>query len=318
MAATTLLTTHKLTVKQWKEKLFTQYQEATFFGRFKGTDENAIIQVDRDLTKDKGDAITFGLAGTLVGAGVTGDSPLAYTGTNGTGSGSEEAMTFYNQKVVIDQIRHATKLAGKMNEIRPAFNLRNQAKFQLTDWLARNEDAAIFTEINKASVIDISATHTSVTLDAVVDMKKEAMFPSGSTRKIRPISLKNGEEVFILGMNPTDAAVLKKSADFKTIQADAGSRGDSNRLFTGALGSYSGVIMHEHSGFIAGAPVLMGAQAAFLAYGDEILYGEETSDYGDKQGFMIGSVRGVALAKFNDETPQALESHGALVFDLLP
>ena len=316
MASTSIATTHNLTLEQWQAKLYETYQEKTFFGRFKGVDENSPIQVKRDLSKSKGDAITFGLAGTLSGSGVAGNSPLSYTGTNGVGAGNEEAMTFYDQKIVIDQIRNGVRISGKMDEQRVAFDLRNQAKMQLTEWMARNEDAAIFTAINTADTIDISGTHTALTLDAIVDMKKEAMFPSGATKKIRPISTKDGEEVFVLGVNPTDAAALKKSDDYKTIYANAGMRGEGNRLFTGAIGYYNGVVIHEHSGFVAGAPVLMGAQAAFLAYSNEVLYGEETFDYDNQNGFMIGSIRGVELAVFNDGVTNA-GSHGAVKFDLV-
>ncbi len=315
MAATEIGTSHGLTLEQWNASLYETYQEKTFWGKFKGMDENSPIQVKRDLSKSKGDTVTFGLAGTLVGAGVAGNSPLSYTGTTGIGTGNEEAMVFYDQGVVIDQIRNGTRIAGAMDEQRVAFSLRNQAKGQLTTWMANNEDAAVFTAINTCDIVDISATHTAVTLDSIVDMKKEAMFPSGATKKIRPIRLADGEEVFVLGLNPLDAAALKKSDDFKQIHIDAGARGDKNRIYSGALGMYNGVIIHEHSDFGAATPVLFGAQAAFLAYADEVLYGEEEFDYGNQTGFMIGSIRGVELAVFNDGITNA-GSHGAIQFDI--
>ena len=315
MATTDIATSHGLSMEQWNASLYETYQEMTFWGKFKGTDENSPIQVKRDLQKSKGDTVTFGLAGTLSGAGVTGNTALSYTTTSGTGTGVEEAMVFYDQGVSIDQIRNGVRIAGSMDEQRVAFSLRNQAKSQLTEWMARNEDAAVFTAINTCDIVDISATHTAVTLDSIVDMKKEAMFPSGATKKIRPIKLADGEEVFVLGLNPLDAAGLKKSDDFKQIHIDAGSRGDANRIYTGALGSYNGVIIHEHSSFGAATPVLFGAQAAFLAYSNEVLYGEEEFDYGNQNGFMIGSIRGVELAVFNDGVTNA-GSHGAIQFDI--
>ena len=315
MATTAIATSHGLTLEQWNASLYETYQEKTFWGKFKGTDENSPVQVKRDLTKSKGDQVTFGLAGTLSGAGVAGNNPLSYTALEGIGSGNEEAMVFYDQGVTIDQVRNGVRIAGAMDEQRVAFSMRNQAKSQLTDWMARNEDAALFTAINTCDIVDISATHTAVTLDAIVDMKKEAMFPSGSTKKIRPITLKGGEEVFVLGINPTDAAALKKSTDFKQIHLDASARGDMNPIFTGALGVYNGVIIHEHSSFGAATPVLFGAQAAFLAYADEVIYGEEEFDYGNQTGFMIGSIRGVELAVFNDGVTNA-GSHGAIQFDI--
>ena len=319
MATTSIATTHGLTVEAWRASLFRTYQEKTFFGRFKGMSIDSMVQVSRELSKGAGDAITFPLSGTLVGAGVTGNAVL------GTGDTSnEEAMTFYNQRVVIDQVRNGTRLAGRLDEKRPAFSMRNSAKDQLTEWMARNEDDALFTAINTADVVDISAAHvaqggtTAVfnSIDTITLMKKEAMFPTGATRKIRPIKIENGEEVFVIGLNPADALSLKTSADWKTIQGGSDVRGNKNKLFTGSLGMYDGCIIHEHSGFTAGSPVLMGAQALFLCYGTEILYGEEMFDYDNQTGFMIGSIRGVALAKFTDQVPTSQGSHGALTFDI--
>jgi N4-gp56 family major capsid protein len=319
MATTAIATTHGLTVEQWNSNLFREYQEKTFFGRFKGTDVNSMVQVKRDLQKKDGDAVTFALSGILSGAGVAGNNVL------GTGDTSnEEAMSFYNQRVVIDQIRNGTRLAGKMDEKRPAFSLREAAKVQLTDWMAYNEDAALFTAVNTADVVDISAAHVAAggttakfdSLDTIPIMKQEAMFPSGATRKIRPIKIENGEEVFVIGLNPADALTLKQTTDWKSINQNADLRGKTNKLFTGSLGMYDGCIIHEHSNFVAGSPVLMGAQALFLCYGDEIMYGEEEFDYGNQNGFMIGSVRGVALAKFLDQVPASQGSHGALVYDI--
>jgi len=301
MAATTIATSHNLTVTQC---------------------ENSLVQVKRDLSKEAGDAIVFGLSGILSGAGVAGNNVL------GTGdTTNEEAMEFFNQRLVIDQIRNGTRIAGLMDSKRTAFSLRESAKTQLTDWMAYNEDAALFTAVNTADIVlTAHTTGTGVTVDAIIDMKKEAMFPTfgnvdatgGSeitTRKIKPIKLNMGEEVFVLGISPADAASLKKSDDFQTYQHQGNVRGDKNPIFTGSLGVINGVVIHEHSSFAAGAPVLMGAQALFLGYANEILYREDQFDYDNQSGFMIGSVRGVAIAKFLDESDVSQGSHGAIKFN---
>jgi hypothetical protein len=150
------------------------------------------------------------------------------------------------------------------------------------------------------------------------------MFPSDDniasgkkTRKIEPIKMDGGEEVFILGVNPTDAAAFRKSDDFKNFNQNADVRGNGNAIFTGMLGMFNNVVIHEHSGFAAGSPVLMGANALFLAYGKEIMYGEDTFDYDNQSGFMIGSVRGVALAKHDGtEFNSSGSSYGAIKFSL--
>ena len=325
MAATSILTSHGLTNEQWKAKLFKKYQESTFFSRFKGTDGSAMIQVQRDLQKKAGDALTFGFANSIRGAaGVTGNTPLeGHDGSNYVVN--NQAMDFNYQRVTIDQVRQSIKIAGKMDEKRVAFSLREQAKSQLTDWMAYNEDQAIFTALNSADLVATSfITGTGLTYDAIVDMKKEAMFPSDDnittdkkTRKLEPIRISGGEELFILGVNPADAAAFKKSSDYKTFNQNAEVRGSNNPIFVGMLGMFNNVVIYEHSSFAVGAPVLMGANAAFLAYGNEIMYGEEMFDYDNQTGFMIGSIRGVALAKHDGTDDNADgSSYGAIRFNI--
>jgi len=333
MAVTSIATSHDLTQEAWEAKLYKKAQENTFFGKFKGVGQDSIIQVKRQLEKTIGDAITFGLSDSIRGtAGVTGNTPLeGHDGSNYVVNNEE--MVFHDQRVVIDQIRNSVKIAGKMDEKRVAFNMREEAKDKLTDWLAYNEDQALFGAINAAdeiggtgSALDtlFGTTHTALTYDAIVDMKKEALFPTtnnvtggaSTSRRLAPVRITGGEEVFILGANPTDAANFRKSDDFKNFNQNADLRGSGNAVFTGSLGTFNNVIIHEHSSFTAGSPVLMGANAAFLAYGKEIMYGEKMFDYDNQVGFMIGSIRGTALAKFVNEAGTSQGSNGAIKFKL--
>ena len=333
MAITSIATTHDLTQQAWEAKLYKKYQEGTFFGKFKGMGQGSVVQVKRQLEKVPGDAITFGLSDSIRGAaGVTGNTPLeGHDGTNYVTNNEE--MVFHDQRVVIDQIRQSVKIAGKMDEKRVAFNMREEAKDKLTDWMSYNEDQSLFSALDNAdeiggtgSAIDtlFGTTHTSLTYDAIVDMKKEAMFPTANnitggaatSRKLEPVKIAGGEEVFILGVNPTDAANFRKSDDFKNFNQNADMRGSGNAIFTGSLGTFNNVVIHEHSSFTAGKPVLMGANALFLAYGKEIMYGEKMFDYDNQVGFMIGSIRGTALAKFVNEAGTSQGSHGAVKFAL--
>ena len=322
--ATSIATSHGLTQTQWDSQLYKTYQEMTFFGKFKGTSPDSIIQVKRDLQKKPGDALVFAKSGSIRGtSGVAGNNVLG----EGTTS-NEQGMVFQDQRITIDQIRQGIALAGLMDEKRTAISLRNEAKTQLTDWMSYNEDAAIFAALNTSdAVLTAHTSGTGLTYDAIVDMKKEAMFPTFgnvdattdaevTTQKLKPIKIEGGEEYFVLGVNPSDAAAFRKSTDFKTFNQYAGVRGKSNALFVGSLGIWNNVVVHEHSSFVAGAPVLMGAQAAFLAYGKEIMYGERTADYDNQTGFMIGSVRGVALAKFLNEADEAQGSNGSIKFNI--
>lgn len=329
MAVTSIATSHDLTVQQWEAQLYKKYQEKTFFSKFKGTAMGSPVQVKRELAKKPGDAITFGLADSIRGtAGVTGNTPLeGFDGTNYVSN--NEALAFHDQRVVIDQIRQSVKIAGVMDEKRVAFNMRNEARDKLVDWMSYNEDQAIFTAIQTADEIGGALSAVTIngglTYDNIVEIKKEAMFPTENnitggtttTRKLEPIRVDGGEEVFVLIVNPSDAAAFRKSTDFKNFNQNADVRGSGNAIFTGALGVFNNVVIHEHSAVTVGKPVLMGANAVFLAYGKEVMYGEDTFDFDNQTGFMVGSIRGVALAKFVNNAGTAQGSHGAIVIDIV-
>jgi len=106
--------------------------------KFMGTGSDSIITVKDDTQKAKGDKVTVGLRTQLVGAGISGDSTL---------EGNEEAMTFYNDAVLIDQLRHAVRTDGKMTEQRVPYNLRSECQTALSDWIADRIDTALFNQL---------------------------------------------------------------------------------------------------------------------------------------------------------------------------
>ena len=67
-----------LTVQNWDSKFFKEYLEANRFKKEMGTSSNNIIQLKEDLTKKKGDSVTFALVNRLSGAGVTGSNTLEW------------------------------------------------------------------------------------------------------------------------------------------------------------------------------------------------------------------------------------------------
>ena len=63
-----------LTVQQWDDKFFTEYVRENRFKPVMGTTVNSVIQVKQDLTKKKGDSITYALVNKLTNAAVTGSA----------------------------------------------------------------------------------------------------------------------------------------------------------------------------------------------------------------------------------------------------
>src|SRR6266480_3129350 len=138
MATTVYGVNHALAVKLWSKKLAHESLKETFIYKFLGDDENSLIQVKEETSKSPGDRITIGLRMQLSGDGVGGD---------GTLEGNEEALTTYSDNILIDQLRHAVRSAGKMSEQRVPFSVREEARGGLQDWFAGRMDTAFFNHV---------------------------------------------------------------------------------------------------------------------------------------------------------------------------
>lgn len=287
--------------------------------RFIGTSEQSMVQELEDFRKEKGSNISFGLGTKLSGAGITGDSTL---------EASEEAMVDYDEDVVIDQLRHAVRLTGRMDEQKNAYDMRTSAKNRLADWWAERIDAEILDKICGKTTSTFSNTPTAaassrsvfaggqsavgnVTSTMKMDCKcidKAVQTAKLASPMVRPLRV-NGKAHYVLILHPYDATNLRQDPVWAQAQRDANVRGESNPIFDGSLGMYNGVVVHEHeyvyrtndgsgSAYVA-RNVLCGQQAAVIAWGEEGRWVEKSFDYGNSWGISCGAIFGVIKPLFN-------------------
>ena len=339
MATTEYGVNHPLAVKLWSKKLFQESLKSTFFGQFAGEGSDKLIQIKSETSKGAGDKITVGLRMQLTGAGVSGDNTL---------EGNEEALVTYNDAVYIDQLRHAVVSAGKMSEQRVPFSVREEARTGLQDWFSGRFDTAMFNQLagrndltdtkytgsqaptaptsviyggSEGTVGSMSATTThSLTLRM---LDKAVAVAKTRTPMMRPLSIK-GKKYYVCFIHPNDTYQLRgqtSSGQWADIQKSAMMGGDltENPIFSGALGVYNGVILHE-SAYVptmssADSPgsgtyanyrrvLFCGAQAGVVAFGQgssvgSMSWDEEMFDYGNKLGVSAGTIWGVKKAVFN-------------------
>jgi N4-gp56 family major capsid protein len=131
-------TSAALTPKLWSKKLAIEALRATWIYKFMGDDDNSLLQVKNELTKTAGDTITYGLRMQLQADGVLGDATL---------EGDEEALTLYSDAIIINQLRNAVKVTGRMTQQRSLYDLRNECFGALRDWWAQRMDQAFFNQI---------------------------------------------------------------------------------------------------------------------------------------------------------------------------
>ena len=297
-----------LVQKAWAKQLFKEAERDNFFNKFTGTTANSIIQVMSDLKKDKGDKITVPLLMRLTGEGVEGDNTL---------EGNEEALQFYDFSVEVDQIRHAVRLEGEMEEQKTQLNLRTQAKEGLKVWLREKIEATI----TAALVANPTAEHTVfaggksaenlltptdiMTCDLISIAARKAKTMTPKIR--RPVI--NGKEYYIMLVDPYQARDLKKDQRWIDAAENCAERGSNNPIFTGMLGVWDGVVVHEYenlprtttgaSSAVVGHALLLGCQAGVKAIAKEPYWREKTFDYGNKAGFATGMIWGAGKSVFN-------------------
>lgn len=138
MAVTSYGTNDPLAVKLWSKKLAVEVLKETYATRFMGEDTNSLIQIKDELEKSPGDKITYGLRMQLAGLGVIGD---------GTLEGNEESLTTYSDAIVINQLRHAVRSAGRMSQQRVPFSIRDEALAGLRDWWTNRLDLSFMNQL---------------------------------------------------------------------------------------------------------------------------------------------------------------------------
>ena len=276
MAVTTYGTNNPLAVKLWSKRLSVEALKATWAYRFVGEGTDSMIQVKDEMTKSAGDQVTYGLRMQLSGNGTLGDGVL---------EGNEEALTTYSDALIINQLRHAVRSAGRMSQQRVPFVVRDEALSGLRDWWSDRIDWAAFNQLcgnigpsgsfgnPGPSGIDIRWTGLNSPLapDAahyanvagtsddtglgntnlfnLTMIDKAVERAKTLTPAIKPVNV-NGKRFYVAWLHPyqvTDLRTSTSTGQWLDIQKAAMTGGlvDENPIFDGSLGVYNNVILHE-------------------------------------------------------------------------
>lgn len=327
-----------LTVQQWDDKFFMEYLTENRFKGEMGTSQSSIIQVKEDLTKKKGDSITFALVNKLTGAGV---------GPGGVLEGNEEELDSRSFKLTITQRRNAV-LVREFQEQISAIGLRNAAKAALKDWamentrdqiiaamgsingvaygsaseaqkdawLVDNADRVLFGDAvgNNASN-DHSAALAAVTASMTLGtaeislMKRIAKSANPKIRPVRDMYAKNGRQYYCLYVPSLVFRDLQNDSAIQQAQREVSLEKENSRLFQGGDLLWDGVIIKEiediailsgvgAAGIDVGPAYFCGAQAIGYGIARRWRTVEESRDYDDAKGVAIGEMGNFAKLTF--------------------
>jgi N4-gp56 family major capsid protein len=316
MAVGEFAITAPLTRKLWEDEAFIAAETESFFKShgFIGDTPNSIIYRKTDLTKEKGDSITFGQLDKL--------DPTVYVQGDNTLRGNEQQVVPNDCTVTVDQYRNGIVLAGKMNEQKSAINMRKGARDLLKIWLAEFRDWRYFNvlcaDVASGRQTLCSATHaTEGTLDAndkvtLTYLRKAHRLAKNASPKIKPIKYK-GKNWFVIVLHTNQMRDLLDDPEVQAILQNAAPRSyDDNPLFAGAnvILPLDGMLIYEHEnirvtttgsgGIKVGHGLLLGCAAVIEGIAKEAIWEEDDLiDYRNKVGFCTGTIHGVKRTTFN-------------------
>lgn len=339
MADTTVAT--GLRQQNWDDEFFTQFVHENPFAKYMGTSTNSIIQVKEDLTKKRGDSVTYALVNRLTNSAVTGSDTL---------EGNEEDVVSRSMRVYVNKRRNAVR-TPEMEEIKSAISLREAGKEVLMNWmqelsrdrfiaalgaingtlyasaaeaakdawLADNADRVLFGAArsnnsgndHSASLANIDNTNDKLT-PAASDLMKE-MALSIANPKIRPIRSSDGKWFYMGFCGSRTMRDLRNNSTIQQAQREVSVLSQNMKLFEGGDILWNNVLWHEvpdmpiYTGVGAGgidvAPAyLCGAQALAYAVAKRTKTITKDFDYDDKRGVAVEIIDGIEKLIFGSGT----------------
>lgn len=341
------------TVKLWSKKLHVEALKKTYFKRFVGSDDRSLIQEITDLKKSAGDRVRVQLNKLLTGAGVLGDAILKGNEESlsfftddllidqlrhaaDAGGRMTQQRTLHDLRTICmnrlsDWMAQRwdrafmLQLAGytgtEVSEFGEVYDGTDVRYTGQNATLAPSANRHFFSEAGATADEDLDATGDNMALSLIDDLVKEAKEASPQIKPVRTA----GGEYYVMFLHPRQVRDLRQDAstagnwfDIQRARIEGGEL-DSNPIFTGALGIYNGVILHESTrvpqgvNSSTGAPIanvrraiFAGAQAGAVAFGKgdsagSMNYAEELDDYGNQLGVAAGCICGIKKTRYDGE-----------------
>jgi len=279
----------------WSAKLYVEAQREMFWSTFEGPEGSGMPVIRKDdLTKDAGDVIHIQSLKNLTGSGVTGESTL---------EGNEEQISMTQTDLSIEWLRHAVAIS-KRSKKRINFDFVIQAAQPLlSKMIAKTMDDAIFTEFETATTAlwasDATSTATLDASDTLSTTTLDRLKTYLDDNLAMPLSTGNGQNYYGLVIHPYDAYNLRQDSTWSQAQRDANIRGETNPLFTGAMGVYNGVIIYVNKGVSNSANnskcIAFGGESIFRGYGEMPSFVSQLHDYGFEIGVGMEAIYGQQL-----------------------
>lgn len=244
----------------WEKRLRYDASRKSFWGMLKGGEgsEKPIIEKE-DFVNQAGDVIHMQVMSELYGPGVTGESTLR---------GNEDKLSTSQFNVTVNWLRKAVAVTKKVKK-EVNFEVMQEARVRLSNWLARELDRQVFSQLLGVSGNTIYAGNatSSATLGSddifttqELDKIKLALQRKGAI----PLSIekKNGRMVSRYGVVISEVDEFNLRGDDRWLDAvkQAKARSDDNPIFSGEPVEWNGLLVYtlegvKAAGCVQGTPL---------------------------------------------------------------
>lgn len=252
------------TVQQWDNDYYVDFVNRNWFKKFEGTGSASLIQIKEDLTTKPGGTITCHLVNKLTGTAKNHNETL---------EGNEEDLNLRTHDITIREYSHAVRWA-KFQEQLTAIDLRGAHKDALMTWnmeldrdliiaslgsingvaysaaseaqkdawLVDNADRVLFgaatsnnaSNDHSAALAQIDNTADKLSPEMISLAKRLAKAASPKVRPFKARSSAGDVDTYVGFASSRGMRDLKNNSTYQQQLRDAGQRGWTNPVFTGA------------------------------------------------------------------------------------
>jgi len=261
MAKTAVATGDALTRKLWDRKLYLDIQKQSYFTKFESEDGDNVVHVKKDLEKEKGDAITFGIRMRL-------NKPFI---VDGQSEGNEHALTTHSFSVALHKYRVPVRDDGELTRKRAIWDVEKESRAAIVEDAAEKLDELKFTTLGATLTRNFycSALAASFHTSANAVVAKAGLTTAGPTScdispklisfaktwaltgglaagarvqtPLQPIMV-DGKPHLILLIHPDQRFDLANNTVMVQAHREARERGKENPIFSGADFIWDGVV----------------------------------------------------------------------------
>lgn len=240
--------------KQWVREGLVQAASKSFWNGYTGTTDSAIVMQKNNESAASGHTVVFDFDGNLTGKAVKGKD---------TAFGKGEQKRKLSDKLTVERYRLVVDNGDKFDGVNIgdlSINEHSDSRSKLSDLFVRFKDQALFDSAqgnlyNQKSDGVQAASHTiefgvDFGYDELVDIEKTLRTSQGFTtggirRPLIPWNMNEQNPVWLVVLDASTTAKLRKDARWVSIMPMADTRGEGNRVIRGEVRKIGALVVVE-------------------------------------------------------------------------